>query len=209
MRKIRKKSVVPVYGLAAVWGVYCLFFPLYKPWHFVLLIVLGAAAYAGLSALFPGKTELVEEPETTGNEEVDKLLEDGKKAVSEMERLRGTIKNPQVRAKIGDIMDVTGKIFKTLKDDPDDLPQVRRFAAYYLPTTLKLLNTYDRLGSVGSDGANISSTLTRIEDILDKTLEGYKKQLDALYANEALDIKTDITVLEGMLKREGLAGKDF
>ena len=34
----------------------------------------------------------------------------------------------------------------------------------------------------------------------------FDKQLDALYGEEALDISTDITVMEQMLAREGLAG---
>ena len=56
---------------------------------------------------------------------------------------------------------------------------------------------------------NVSGTLKRIEDILDTTVAAYQKQYDALFANEAMDIETDITVLESMLKREGLTGKDF
>jgi 5-bromo-4-chloroindolyl phosphate hydrolysis protein len=214
-REIRKKSVVPVYGLAGVWLIYCLLLPLYRPWHFLILIALGIAAYAGLSKLFPGKTiyvEVPEEPVSTGVAEFDKLLEEGRKAVHEMKRLCASINKPNVCGKINEIIDVTERIFNDLRDDPSDYQQIKRFSDFYLPTTIKLLNAYDRLSDVGSvhiEGENIGGTLTRIEDILDKTLQVYRKQLDALYANEALDIKTDITVLENMLKREGLAGKDF
>jgi len=212
MKKIRKRSPVPLYGTAAVWVLWCLFLPLYKPSHFLLLIAAAAASYLVLSKFFPGETVEVKEPEkpvTTGNEEVDALLAEGAKAVSEMKRLQGSIGDEAVRGKIGELIDVTGKIFSDVKDDPKDAPQVKRFASYYLPTTLKLLNAYDRMSAQNIGGDNISGTLERIESILDTTIAAYKKQLDALFADQALDVDTDITVLETMLKREGLTGSDF
>jgi hypothetical protein len=212
MRVVRKKSTVPVYGLAAVWLLYCLIFPLYKFWHFAVLVALGIAAYAVLSVIFPGKTEHIKEPEkpvATGDEKIDKLMAEGSVAIGEMARLRDSIKNPEVKVKIDEIISITDKIFKDLIEDPTDYRQVKHFADFYLPTTMKLLNTYDRMSALGSMGRNISGTMERIETILDTTLEGYKKQLDALFADQALDIETDIVVLKSMLKKEGLAGKDF
>ncbi len=211
MREVRKKSTAPVYGLAAVWLFYCLLFPLYKFWHFAVLIVLGIAAYAVLSVLFPGKTEFIkqEEPVTTGDEKIDKLMAEGVVAVNEMARLRDSINNAEVKKKIDEIINITDKIFKDLIDDPSDYRQVKHFADFYLPTTMKLLNTYDRMASLGGMGKNITGTMERIETILDTTLEGYKKQLDALFADQALDIETDIVVLKSMMQKEGLAGKDF
>lgn len=212
IREVRKKSVVPVYGLAAVWLLYCLFFPLYMLWHFVILVILGIVAYIFLSILFPGVTEYVKEPEKptfTGNEEIDKLLVEGERAVGEMRRLRASIKDVKVCGKIDELTDVTEKIFKDLIEDPLDLRQVKHFADYFLPMTIKLLNAYDRMGSIGEKGEYISGAMERINAILDTTLEAYRKQLDALFANQALDIETDIVVLESMLKKEGLSGKDF
>jgi hypothetical protein len=212
MREVRKKSAMPVYGLAAVWLIYCLFFPLYRPWHFVILIVLGLGAFAVLSVLFPGKTEYVKEPEkpvSTGNTDIDALLAEGRKAADEMRSLRSSVKNTEVCGKIDALIDVTERIFKDVIDDPSDYRQVRRFSEFYLPTTIKLLHTYDSMGNLEAAGENITGTMTRIENILDTTLAGYRKQLDALFANQALDIETDIIVLENMLKREGLSGKEF
>ena len=215
MREVRKKSVVPIYGVGAVWVIYCLFFPLYKLWHFIILAVLSVAAWLVLSKLFPGKTELVKEPEpepepvTTGNPEHDALLREGETAVSEMKRLRESIKEPELQAKIDRLTELTEKIFNDLIDDPSDYKMIKRFSSYFLPTTINLLNSYDRMGSVGVDGENISQTKARIKDILDTTITAYEKQLDALFANQALDIETDITVLENMLKKEGLSGSDF
>lgn len=76
---------------------------------------------------------------------------------------------------------------------------------YYLPTTLKLLNTYDRMGAQGVSGGNIGATMERVENIMGTIVTAFEKQLDALFGAEALDISTDITVLENMMAREGLA----
>ena len=147
MREVRKKSVVPIYGVGAVWVIYCLFFPLYKLWHFIILAVLSVAAWLVLSKLFPGKTELVKEPEpepepvTTGNPEHDALLREGETAVSEMKRLRASIKEPELQAKIDRLTELTEKIFNDLIDDPSDYKMIKRFSSYFLPTTINLLNS--------------------------------------------------------------------
>ena len=126
-----------------------------------------------------------------------------------MKRLKTSIGDKAVSAKVDRIIELTEKIFADLLDDPSDYKMIKRFANYFLPTTIKLLNAYDRMDSLGVDGENISATRQKITDILDTTIAAYEKQLDALFANQALDIETDITVLEGMLKKEGLSESDF
>jgi len=209
LREVRKKSVVPIYGFALVWLIYCLFFPLYKPSHFLIVIIISVVATVVLAKVFPGKVEYIEEPVTTGDPEVDELLREGDLAIAEMRRLHESIKSESIGAKIDIIIEITGKIFLDVVDDRSDYRQIKRFADYYLPTTIKLLNAYDRMSEIGEHGENISGTLSRIDNILDTTIDAYRKQLDALFANQALDIETDITVLESMLKKEGLSGKDF
>lgn len=209
MREVRKKSVVPIYGLAAVWLIYCLIFPLYRLWHFIILAVISVIAYFVLSKLFPGTVEYIEEPKTTGNPEHDALLKEGEQAVLEMKRIKASISNAEVKSKIDRLIDLTDKIFKDLLEDPGDYKMINRFSNYFLPTTIKLLNAYDRMGEINIDGENIRATKKRITDILDTTIAAYEKQYDALFANQALDIETDIIVLENMLKKEGLSGSDF
>ena len=76
---------------------------------------------------------------------------------------------------------------------------------YYLPTTLKLLNAYDRMGAQGVSGENIDVTMQRVESMMGTIVTAFEKQLDMLFGSEAMDISTDITVLENMMKREGLS----
>ena len=77
--------------------------------------------------------------------------------------------------------------------------------SYYLPTTLKILNAYDRMGAAGVSGENIDGTMHRIETIMDTIVMAFHKQLDALFRDEAMDIASDITVMETLLAQEGLA----
>ena len=203
--EIKKKSVVPVYGVAVVWVLYCSFFSLYKTWHFIVLACAAVLSYFALSAAFPGKTVLIEvpkEPERTGDEKIDALLAEGEKAVAEMQRLRDMIPGGSVSDKMYDIISVTDKIFKNLLDDPDDYSQVKRFADFYLPTTIKLFSSYSIIGKSGAGGDNITGSMDMIESALDKILSSYEKFFDSLFFNQALDIETDIRVLENMLKME-------
>ena len=89
---------------------------------------------------------------------------------------------------------------------PEKRPQIRRFLSYYLPTTLKILNAYDRMDETGVEGANIDGAKGKIEAIMGHIVQAFDKQLDALFGAEALDISTDIAVMEQMLAREGLGG---
>ncbi|MCQ2452176.1 MAG: 5-bromo-4-chloroindolyl phosphate hydrolysis family protein [Oscillospiraceae bacterium] len=219
-KKKQRKSVIPIYGIGVFWTLYGLLMPMYRPWHVALLAALTVPVYLLLSKLFnralpvavpgPAEEEAPAEPVSeTGIPEHDALLQEGRTAVKELTRLQKRMTNPEIRAKVGRIVELTEQIFKDLKEDPEDYKMIRRFSDYFLPTTLKLLHEYDRMSDIRVPGMNVSSTKQRIEDILDTTILAYEKQLDALFANQALDIETDITVLESLLKQEGLASSDF
>jgi len=214
LREVKIKPVGPIYAVAIAWLIYSLLFPLYRLMDFLICIAVTFAVYAISKKIFKPKIiyveELVPEPEPVsyGNE-VDAIIAEGKLAQSEMGRLYSAIKNPSVKEKISELMRISDKIVEDAIHDPSDVPQIRKFLSYYLPTTIKLLNAYDRMGNQGISGDNISGTMSRIEDMLDTAIDAYKKQLDSLFANQALDIETDIAVMNSMLVREGLAGKDF
>ena len=142
--------------------------------------------------------------------EVDPIVEEGNRALSEMGRIYMSVKDPNIRVKINELMRITDKITQDAIADPSDIPQIKKFMNYYLPTTIKLLNAYDRMSSQGIEGENLDKTMKSIDTMLDDAIAAYKKMLDSLFANQALDIETDIAVMNTMLAREGLSGvKDF
>ena len=212
MIEIKQKSLVPIYGTAAAWVLYCVFFPLYKTWHFIVLACSAALIYTVLSMVFPGKTKVIEataEPERTGDDKIDALLAEGESAVTELRRLRDAIQDTPVREKVDEIIFIVDKIFKNLIEHPDNYKQVKRFADFFLPATIKLLHTYDRFGQSGARGETIGGTMERIDAALDTILASYKKFFDSLFENQAIDIETDILVLETMLRKEGLMDSEL
>ena len=207
MKKIVHKSAAPLYAAAVVWVLYALLFPLYRISHFVIVIIASAVVYFIAKALCPDIVEEVkveEKPQTTGNQELDKMITDGKLAIGEMRRLNESIKDETVSRQIDRLEEISGKIFAQVQAEPKKLPQIRKFMSYYLPTTLKLLNAYDRMSDQGVSGENISGTMKRVENMMDTIVQAFEKQLDGLFGAEALDISTDITVLDNMMAREGL-----
>lgn len=211
-----RKPVAPFYAVAVTALVYAALFPLYKPVHFVLMLAAATAVFLLSSALCKGaapkaappaaEAKKKEEEKPTGNPELDKMLKDGRLAVAEMRRLDENIADPGISADIVRLEEVSGKIFQLVKESPEKLPQIRRFMDYYLPTTLKLLNAYDRAAAAGVSGENIDSLLTKVEAMMRTVVAAFEKQLDGLFGSENLDISTDITVLETMMAREGLVG---
>ena len=126
------------------------------------------------------------------------------KILDELRRVNDAIPDEEMSDKISRLEAVSAKIFEQARTDPDKLPQMRKFMDYYLPTTLKLLNAYDRMSGTGVSGENIDTTLAKVEGMMRTIVAAFEKQLDSLYGAEALDISTDITVLENMMAREGL-----
>ena len=220
MAYVKKRSVLPVYFVGLTWLVWAwiLCLPLYRPAHYVMAALASLIAYYAGKMIFPDRgyeaqdaaqdvpRPKAEKPKSTGDPEIDALLAERDRAVGEMRRLNDSILDPGISAQIDRLEDTTGKIIDTVAASPSKLPQIRKFMNYYLPTTLKLLNAYDRMDSTGASGANIDGTKGRIGDMLDSICTAFSRLLDDLYGDEAMDISAEITVMEQMLAQEGLGG---
>ena len=220
MAKKKKRSVMPVYAVAIAWVVYAHNNPMYELKHLLACLALSIAVYFVASLIWkpkmievktpepPPEPEKPKEPETTGNPELDAFLLEGQRGVSELNRLNDNILDEQISERIYKLTELTGKICAHVKANPQKLPRAKKFVNYYLPTTIKLLNAYDRMGQQGVDGDNISGTMRKIEDILDSIVTAYEKMLDSMFSEEAMDISADISVMETMLAKEGLSEDD-
>lgn len=116
------------------------------------------------------------------------------------------IPDEEMSDKISRLEAVSAKIFEQAKSDPDKLPRMRKFMDYYLPTSLKLLQTYAELDAQGVEGENISESKRRIEQTMDTLVHAFETQLDQLFQEDALDVSADIDVMQNMLRADGLAG---
>ncbi len=141
--------------------------------------------------------------EMTAMSEYEKIVEQIRQADIDIE-------DESMSEKIRTMQELTAAIFREVEEHPAKKPQIQRFMNYYLPTTLKLLDSYARIEQQGVSGDNMAKAKADIERIADTLVEGYKKQLDTLYQSEAVDIAGDVSVIESMMRRDGLAGgSDF
>lgn len=132
------------------------------------------------------------------------------KIIAQIRRLNDEIQDGPVSERIDRIEAHTRNIFDYVTEHPDMMPQIRTFMNYYLPTTLKLLESYSRIEKVGVAGENMKKSKENIESILDLLVVGFEQQVDQLFRNESIDITADISVLETMMQKDGLGGKsDF
>ena len=118
------------------------------------------------------------------------------------------IADPVLSEKIDHLETVAGKIFREVEEHPEKQQQAATFLNYYLPTTLKLLDSYAKFEEAGIEGENLSRAQERIEETMDALIKGFDKQLDDLYRNDAMDIDSDIRVMENMLRRDTASVED-
>ncbi|MBQ3901552.1 MAG: 5-bromo-4-chloroindolyl phosphate hydrolysis family protein [Clostridia bacterium] len=125
-------------------------------------------------------------------------------------QLNNEIADPEVSGKIDRIEQQTRIIFDYVKQHPEKKNTIRTFMNYYLPTTLKLLESYAKMEKIGEAGENVKASKDGIENILDTLVDGFVRQTDRLFAADSIDISSDIDVLETMMKKDGLTGeRDF
>ncbi|MBP3521071.1 MAG: 5-bromo-4-chloroindolyl phosphate hydrolysis family protein [Oscillospiraceae bacterium] len=151
----------------------------------------------------PPKTEAKKDPEAEKKAQAAQEDRDND-MLREIKRVNDAIPDPEMSRKIDRIGEITGKILDYQRRNPGKSGELRQFLNYYLPTTLKILQAYAQLEAQGVEGENISAAKERIEGMMDKVVEGFEKQLDQLFRADAMDIATDVEVLERMLDKDGL-----
>lgn len=125
-------------------------------------------------------------------------------------RANDRIADPVLSQKIDRLEEITGRILRIIEDEPAKRAQASTFLNYYLPTTQKLLDSYADFEEAGVSGTNLDQAKEKIARTMDNIVVGFEQQLDRLYQSEAMDIDSDIRVMETMLRRDrGTAEDDF
>lgn len=139
---------------------------------------------------------------------VQELLGQGAEYLGKIRELNDEIPDYKLTAQIRQIEILTQKIFDYVKMHPEKAKSIKQFINYYLPTTIKLLEQYVVLQNQGLRMGNIDEGMQKIEDMLDKVIVAFQKQLDSLFESDVVDITADIRVMEQMMASQGLTGKD-
>ena len=144
------------------------------------------------------------------SEETQKVLEEGGKFISHIHQKNDEIPGEEISAKIDRLETTVTHIFRRVEADPESAPDLRRLMNYYLPTTKKLIDTYATLDAQQVKGENIETAKRQIEASLDTINDAFEKFLDQFFQDTAWDVSSDISVMDTMMKQDGLVGgRDF
>lgn len=174
----------------------------------IVVFVVSSLIFRGKWVLEPIPQEEKPAPKPSGNPEVDKVVEEGSEYLRQLRKADEDIEDEEISQAIVRMEEISFQIFAYVCDHPNKVGQIRKFMNYYLPTTIKLLNSYHRLSQQDVQGENIQGSMVEIERIMQTIVKAFEKQLDALFQDEAMDISADITVLEGMMAQEGISSED-
>ena len=122
--------------------------------------------------------------------------------LAQIRDLNDRIADERLSAQMDRMEQVAGRIFRLIEEDEDKRAAAGTFLSYYLPTTLKLLENYAAFEEAGVSGENLSQAKAKIEKTMDSIVAGFEHQLDELYRTDAMDIDSDIRVMETMLRRD-------
>lgn len=122
--------------------------------------------------------------------------------LAQIRDLNDRIADEHLSAQMDRMEQVAGRIFRLIEEDENKRAAAGTFLSYYLPTTLKLLENYAAFEEAGVSGENLSQAKTKIEKTMDSIVAGFEHQLDELYRTDAMDIDSDIRVMETMLRRD-------
>ena len=147
------------------------------------------------------------EPAPEQREETPLNLETARRFVQVLEKEQQLMQDPQARDELDHMQKTANAICDWLEAHPESLPKARRFAEYYIPTTLKLLHTYNDVQ--GQQGANAESIRRDIAGILHTLNQAFDNLYDNLLSDVAMDVSSEIAALQGMLANDGLTGRDF
>lgn len=200
-----KRPVLPVYMAALAWPIMALLVPIYTLGGLVLTAVGSVAVYFAGTKLCPTRVVRVPVAYATGSEDVDTMLTGIAANLDALHKLNETIPDPQLSAAM-DRMEKAGRsIAAVVEKTPDKARSIDRFARYYLPEVVKLMGTYAALEQNGVRGENAAQIEAELRRNAETTAAAFENQLDALYSAEAMDISTDIEVLDSILKSQNLA----
>lgn len=194
----------PWYAAAAVILGMALLGQLYLLSGYLITAGLAIAAWVLADKFLPKETVLVEKKIDTGSVDADQVLNEGQGYLRQIRADNEVIRNDSVSASLESIESSMTKIFAYVEEKPGKAQRVRKLLRYYLPTLTKLTGFYAKLEKQGIEGENITQSKARIDENLKILAKAFEKQLDVLFADEALDVTTDMQVLENMLRSEGL-----
>lgn len=200
----RTRPVLPIYLAALVWPVGALLLPTYRLSSVLILAGASAVVYGLGSKFCPTRVIKKQVPYATGSEDVDAMLSGISANLDKLHVLNDAIPDAELSAAMTRMEKAGRSIAAAVEQSPDKARTIDRFARYYLPEVIKLMTTCASMEKNGVKGENADQILAELRRNAATTAKAFENQLDALYSAEAMDISTDIEVLDGILKSQNL-----
>lgn len=141
--------------------------------------------------------------------QVQEVLDRGNAFIAEIRRCNDAIPGELISEKIFRMEELVRRIFERAEAHPEIVPDLKKLMDYYLPMTVKLLNAYADMDAQPIQGETIQASKREIEATLGTLNQAFEKLLDDLFKDTALDVSSDISVLNTLLAQEGLAEDEF
>lgn len=138
------------------------------------------------------------------NPQLAAMIREGNDCIRRLRDMNDAIEGEVISAKLYQLENLLKEIFARVKEHPEQMPQMRKFMDYYLPTTLKLVEAYAEFDEVSVPGEDINSAKAEIEKTLDTINQAFAELLNKLFRESVYDVTTDAQVLQTMLANEGL-----
>ncbi len=146
-----------------------------------------------------------ERPEHYTSAEMLQVIEEGKAYIRTIQQANDAIYDPVISDKLYRMEIIVKKIFDHVKENPEQVGQLRRFMNYYMPTTEKLVRAYQQMDAETVLGQNMARAKEEIAETLDTINEAYEKLYDSMHIDIVMDVSSDISVLKTMFAQEGLS----
>lgn len=153
--------------------------------------------------------EQAEQVQSAVSPKVQEVLDRGNAYLREIRRCNDEIPGEEISAKISRMESIVQRIFERAEAHPEIIPDLKKLMDYYLPMTVKLLNAYADMDRQPIQGETIQASKKEIDATLDTLNLAFEKLLDSVFQDTAMDVSSDISVLQTLLAQEGLTGDDF
>ena len=145
----------------------------------------------------------------TRNPELTAMINEGQAYIRKLHELNDLIPGEVISEKLDRMEGLLKEIFKRLEEDPSQMSQMHKVMNYYLPTTIKLLQSYSDFDDISAPGTDVINAKAEIEKTVDIINEAFTELLNKLFQATVFDVTTDAQVLQTMLAKEGLTKNDF
>lgn len=143
------------------------------------------------------------------NPELQTMIREGQEYIRKLHELNDLIPGEVISEKMDRMENLLKEIFNRLEEDPTQMSQMHKLMNYYLPTTIKLLQSYSEFDDISTPGTDVIKAKAEIEKTVDIINEAFAELLNKLFQATVFDVTTDAQVLQTMLAKEGLTKNDF